>query len=112
MIQSKIVTIISLCTLSLSILCTNPIKAEALTQKNAKEMISGIRPLEGEIRNPDISLSDDELNAKYEGRIYREIEKNYVKKSFVQARICRKREPILRNPDVCLLRCIKPAQVR
>ena len=82
MIQSKIVTIISLCTLSLSILCTNPIKAEALTQKNAKEMISGIRPLEGEIRNPDISLSDDELNAKYEGRIYREIEKNYVIKGY------------------------------
>lgn len=82
MIQSKIVTIISLCTLSLSILCTNPIKAEALTQKNAKEMISGIRSLEGEIRNPDISLSDDELNAKYEGRIYREIEKNYVIKGY------------------------------
>lgn len=57
-------------------------KSRGINPKNAKEMISGIRPLEGEIRNPDISLSDDELNAKYEGRIYREIEKNYVIKGY------------------------------
>lgn len=81
-LKNKIITVLNLCVVLFMVLCNTTIRTEALTQKDAQEMITKIKPLEGEIQNPDISLSDDELNTKYKGVLYREVELNYKVKGF------------------------------